>query len=344
MEPPRQDSKKTPSESGTPSRKRWSFRRSRASSSEGVNLEPDGKKGFIINLCFQANLDVVVSKQPAESLESQRKSTSIISNILSPFGKLSKVAANSSSSKIAVNSIDGGERDGAERSKASASGTIKNNMIIQDIDFNVPKSSIFTNLFIPNSSNSPLITSPSADSASATKSTFQRVISSTSPLFSWLRTGTRPEETNIMNPILHIATFAMNEEENASGNKCSIHNIMLNDPQQGFWGGMAHDETSTESSDEQDGYHSKMAENFGSSTENVVSPDTIEAVSSLVFVDTQEHSAEEKLQTVFDLPEKEKYYKEFACWLVRSVLLKGHLYITEKHMCFYSSLPIIPVF
>ncbi|KAJ8325557.1 Sterol 3-beta-glucosyltransferase [Batrachochytrium dendrobatidis] len=46
----------------------------------------------------------------------------------------------------------------------------------------------------------------------------------------------------------------------------------------------------------------------------------------------------EKIQTVFELPETEPYRGEFACWLVRSVLLKGYMYLTSKHICFYASL------
>lgn len=56
----------------------------------------------------------------------------------------------------------------------------------------------------------------------------------------------------------------------------------------------------------------------------------------------KELTIDEKLQVVFELPEVEKFQQEFACWMIRSVLLKGYMYITENHICFYSSLPSTP--
>jgi hypothetical protein len=131
----------------------------------------------------------------------------------------------------------------------------------------------------------------------------------------------------------------MNEEENpseAQNCQCSIHNIMPTGLQHApvdFWDGVVHEESSVESSDEQEDSARTGAINFSGSNEFVGSFDNLEVDSPLVFADTKELSAEEKLKIVFDLPEIEKYYKEFACWLVRSVLLKGYLYVTEKHMC-----------
>ncbi|KAJ3103109.1 Sterol 3-beta-glucosyltransferase [Phlyctochytrium planicorne] len=51
-------------------------------------------------------------------------------------------------------------------------------------------------------------------------------------------------------------------------------------------------------------------------------------------------SVEEKIKIAFELPAVEEYRGEFACWLVRSVLLKGYMYLTEKHICFFASLPV----
>lgn len=30
---------------------------------------------------------------------------------------------------------------------------------------------------------------------------------------------------------------------------------------------------------------------------------------------------------------------EYPCWLLKSVLLQGYMYITTKHICFYAYLP-----
>jgi sterol 3beta-glucosyltransferase len=48
---------------------------------------------------------------------------------------------------------------------------------------------------------------------------------------------------------------------------------------------------------------------------------------------------EKKLQLAFELPELEHLQGEFACWCIRSVLLKGYIYLTEGHICFYAKLP-----
>lgn len=204
-------------------------------------------------------------------------------------------------------------------------------------------------------------TLPSTDAGS--KTALNRVMSTTSPLFSWLRSGARPGETDIVNPMLHIATFAMNADEEGRNlhesnaqtplgeggshqhrpGASSIHNVMPSGTHQSslnFWNNPS--ESADESSDEQDDSPKKGKIDFSQSNENVTSLD-MDSETPLIFGDTIELSVEEKLQMVFDLPEKEKYYKEFACWLVRSVLLKGYMYVTEKHLCFYSALPTVPV-
>ncbi len=281
-------------------------------------------------------------KQPQES---QKKS--LISNILSPFGKIAK--GNASTGEM--NLTNEGE---VFKQDATADSDTKraDNQSIQNSGVTVSKASKFSSLFIPNNTSAPSgsLSAPlESGPAPAPKSTLQRVLSTTIPLFSRIKTGTRPDQAGIMNPMLHIATFAMNEEENPSevqNCQCSIHNIMPTGLQHApvdFWDGMVHEESSVESSDELEDSARTGAINFSGSNE-FVTFDNLEVESPLVFADTKELSAEEKLKIVFDLPEIEKYYKEFACWLVRSVLLKGYLYVTEKHMCFYSSLPIEPVF
>lgn len=43
----------------------------------------------------------------------------------------------------------------------------------------------------------------------------------------------------------------------------------------------------------------------------------------------------EKLQYAFELPQLEEFKEEFACWLCRSVLLRGFLFLTDQHICFW---------
>ncbi|KAF8978186.1 Sterol 3-beta-glucosyltransferase [Entomortierella lignicola] len=46
----------------------------------------------------------------------------------------------------------------------------------------------------------------------------------------------------------------------------------------------------------------------------------------------------EKLQTAFGYPEPEELIGEYTCWLARSVLLPGYMYLTSNHICFYANL------
>ena len=54
-----------------------------------------------------------------------------------------------------------------------------------------------------------------------------------------------------------------------------------------------------------------------------------------------------QIQSAFDLPKGEEYCggesnsfynQEFACWLIKSVLLRGYIFITTNHLCFYALL------
>ncbi len=46
----------------------------------------------------------------------------------------------------------------------------------------------------------------------------------------------------------------------------------------------------------------------------------------------------EKLEDIFHLGVKEDVVGEFTCWLFRSILLQGRLFLTEGHICFYAYL------
>ncbi|KAF9901840.1 Sterol 3-beta-glucosyltransferase [Lobosporangium transversale] len=47
----------------------------------------------------------------------------------------------------------------------------------------------------------------------------------------------------------------------------------------------------------------------------------------------------EKLLVAFGLPETEQVIGEYPCYLARSLLLPGHLYLTTEHILFYANLP-----
>ncbi|KAF8641000.1 hypothetical protein AX17_000645 [Amanita inopinata Kibby_2008] len=47
----------------------------------------------------------------------------------------------------------------------------------------------------------------------------------------------------------------------------------------------------------------------------------------------------EKLRQVFELPEIEEVCAELPCWLLRSVLLQGYMYLTNSFLCFFAHMP-----
>jgi len=47
----------------------------------------------------------------------------------------------------------------------------------------------------------------------------------------------------------------------------------------------------------------------------------------------------EKLRDVFELPGIEEVWAELPCWLLRSVLLQGYMYLTNAHLCFFAHMP-----
>ncbi|KAI7815881.1 hypothetical protein BC939DRAFT_488408 [Gamsiella multidivaricata] len=46
-----------------------------------------------------------------------------------------------------------------------------------------------------------------------------------------------------------------------------------------------------------------------------------------------------KLQAAFGYSKDEELVGEFSCWMARSVLLPGYMYLTTNHVCFYANLP-----
>ncbi|KAH8661620.1 sterol 3-beta-glucosyltransferase [Tricladium varicosporioides] len=46
-----------------------------------------------------------------------------------------------------------------------------------------------------------------------------------------------------------------------------------------------------------------------------------------------------RLMKIFNFEKAEDVIEEYPCWLLKSVLLQGYMYITTKHICFYAYLP-----
>jgi sterol 3beta-glucosyltransferase len=46
-----------------------------------------------------------------------------------------------------------------------------------------------------------------------------------------------------------------------------------------------------------------------------------------------------RLMEIFGFESPEDVIEEYPCWLLKSVLLQGYMYITTKHICFYAYLP-----
>ncbi|KAF8139999.1 glycosyltransferase family 1 protein [Boletus edulis] len=47
----------------------------------------------------------------------------------------------------------------------------------------------------------------------------------------------------------------------------------------------------------------------------------------------------EKLKEIFDLEAINEVLAEMPCWLLRSVLLQGYIYLTNSHLCFFAHMP-----
>ncbi|KAG9094230.1 Sterol 3-beta-glucosyltransferase, partial [Ceratobasidium sp. UAMH 11750] len=47
----------------------------------------------------------------------------------------------------------------------------------------------------------------------------------------------------------------------------------------------------------------------------------------------------DKLKDVFGIPEIQEVVAEMPCWLLRSVLLQGYMYLTNTHLCFFAHMP-----
>lgn len=50
-------------------------------------------------------------------------------------------------------------------------------------------------------------------------------------------------------------------------------------------------------------------------------------------------SLAQQLMDIFQFEKPEDVIEEYPCWLLKSVLLQGYMYITSRHICFYAYLP-----
>ncbi|KAG0166855.1 hypothetical protein DFQ30_006649 [Apophysomyces sp. BC1015] len=53
----------------------------------------------------------------------------------------------------------------------------------------------------------------------------------------------------------------------------------------------------------------------------------------------KERSLAEKVQAIFNLESAEYLRAEWSCYIVRSAIVPGYMYLTDQHVCFYASLP-----
>ncbi|KAG0359483.1 Sterol 3-beta-glucosyltransferase [Podila minutissima] len=68
--------------------------------------------------------------------------------------------------------------------------------------------------------------------------------------------------------------------------------------------------------------------------------DISKSTSGISFGSTRDKkTVAEKLQAAFGYSEVEDFIGEYSCWLARSVLLPGYMYLTTNHICFYANLP-----
>ncbi|KNC98530.1 uncharacterized protein SPPG_06223 [Spizellomyces punctatus DAOM BR117] len=163
-------------------------------------------------------------------------------------------------------------------------------------------------------------------------------------MFSWFGgrgpagAGSSSEAEAVNNPVLHLVTAALKVENDpdltpASGDhmgsdhladdRSSIHSLFLEATD-----ALAEPENTPDT--DGDIFSQSSGESDGEDSSPVLTP-AGQSTANLTIA--------EKLQIAFELPETEPYRGEFACWLVRSVLLKGNIYMTDSHICFYASLP-----
>lgn len=66
---------------------------------------------------------------------------------------------------------------------------------------------------------------------------------------------------------------------------------------------------------------------------------TVASITSADIISSINQTVEEKLRTIFHLPDNEILKGEWPCYIVQSAIVPGFIYLTNNHICFYASLP-----
>ncbi|RKO88311.1 hypothetical protein BDK51DRAFT_49436 [Blyttiomyces helicus] len=169
-------------------------------------------------------------------------------------------------------------------------------------------------------------------------------------MLAWFGRGAAAPEAQdpeaVHNPVFHLVTtalkienaagFATSEDADPNDDRSSIHEVFVSTP---------HDP------DRRRRRRNRPISPAAASSSAPDDPDGLSSVDSddedpaewtlprEELAERGDLTVEEKIQVAFELPQAEEYLGEFACWLVRSVLLKGYIFITKGHICFYASLP-----
>ncbi|KAJ3372571.1 Sterol 3-beta-glucosyltransferase [Kappamyces sp. JEL0680] len=358
---PEEQSSPTTTPKSSPLRKRWSF----FATSSSRQVEAAGKETDSTELATAKSQDGAKSSDlelPQNSENSRQKSLSKKTSLGSFFAKLvGSKSFSSSLSNIPVeaepkaDAVEGGQSE-AHAADQEAEGKQTPTLSIDVLPAAAvlppkdkpesPAKGLFAGFSLGLTPSTSALSESPASSTGGTPgkpSTLTRVLSSTTtPFLSWLKGSARSEDESVVNPMLHLATYAMNQEELNNESTSTIHHVLPGGKgaiPTDFWDGMDDDSSveSFDSVDERQHIATELAKPVERSDEESLVIQTTDPVDSGPAL-----SIEEKLQLVFDLPEKETYKTEFACWLVRSVLLKGYMYVTNHHLCFYSALPTVP--
>ncbi|KAJ3323240.1 Sterol 3-beta-glucosyltransferase [Boothiomyces sp. JEL0866] len=167
-------------------------------------------------------------------------------------------------------------------------------------------------------------------------STLSRVLTTNIPFVSWFKTSNANQDnSNIVNPILHLATVSMNMSEMKDNEESvsTIHQLLAPDGK-GAYPGLWDDIDDTSSVESYDSNYERVLSPENHSDDKLNDQATTPvghlkkeySISSIALKPEVELTIEEKLQIIFELPERETYVGEYACWLMRTVPLKGYMY------------------
>lgn len=161
------------------------------------------------------------------------------------------------------------------------------------------------------------------------------IASSGATFFSWFKSTNREDSEMSNNPFLQLATATSNEQFVTSNSSFgSLHRSDITGGSQ---------LVTRDTLDVDDDLSS--VESFSTIGSEDAATDQIESTNvakdefGSLGVAIQTISVDARIQDTFELPELEVFKDEFACWLLKSVFLKGYVYLTSHHFCFYASIP-----